>query len=155
MAKEIERKFLIRKPVPCAEKADSAHRIIQAYLSVVPESTVRVRVIDNKQARLTVKGLNHGIERDEWEYEIPVTDALEMLERLPVKSLIDKTRMKIGRWELDIFHGKLDGLAVAEIELNSTDEKIDFPSFIGREVTGDIRYYNSELGSCSEAPPTE
>lgn len=155
MAKEIERKYLVRHPLPGSDGADMVRHIVQCYLSVDPAMTVRLRVIDGTDARITVKGLTDGAVRDEWEYPIPVSDAQEMMRSLPVVALVDKTRMVFGRWELDIFHGRHEGLAVAEIELTSADEVIELPYFIGREVTGDPRYYNSALGLCSALPPVD
>jgi CYTH domain-containing protein len=96
-----------------------------------------------------VKGLNSGAVRDEWEYSIPLSDAQEMLQRCSTGKVIDKTRfiVKSGKhcWEIDEFHGDLQSLTIAEIELSDSDEAFDKPDFIGKEVTGDIRYYNSTL----------
>lgn len=151
MAKEIERKFLVNG---CFEPsmADSRHHIVQAYLSVRPESTVRVRIIEDR-GFLTVKGKNAGAARSEWEYEIPVADARQMIEECSAGPVINKMRYRIGRWEVDVFSGHLGGLAVAEIELASVKEDIVLPDFAGREVTGDPRYYNSVLSSATELPP--
>ena len=157
MAKEIERKYLVRKELFDASAADSACHMVQAYISTDADATVRVRVINDAEGRLTVKGRNQGATRNEWEYAVPVADALDMLRSLPVKGLIDKTRYRCGRWEVDFFHGRLEGLAVAEIELSSADEEFTLPAFAGREVTDDPRYYNSSLGSASSSslPPFE
>ena len=152
MAKEIERKFLVVGD-SYRREASSEMMIEQGYISAYPSPTVRVRVIDRTTARLTVKGANHGIVRDEWEFDIDVADALEMLDKLPVKSLIRKTRYIVGPWEVDEFHGKLEGLVLAEIELDSADSPVPEASFIGREVSDDERYYNSSLGSASSLPP--
>lgn len=147
MAKEIERKFLVTGTEYRAE-ASARYRIIQAYLSRRPESTVRVRIMD-RAAFLTVKGKNKGAVRDEWEYPIPLADAEAMISRCADGTVIDKTRYIAGRWEIDEFHGTLEGLTLAEIELTDADEPIDIPPYIGIEVTGDPRYYNSML----TAPP--
>ncbi len=149
MAKEIERKYLVTGTEYRAE-ASARYRIIQAYLSRRPESTVRVRIKDDT-AFLTVKGKNHGAVRDEWEYQIPLADAEAMISRCAEGMVIEKTRYRVGRWEIDEFHGSLEGLTVAEIELTDAGERFDIPSYIGREVTGDPRYYNSML----TAPPAE
>ncbi len=154
MAKEIERKFLV-KDNSYAKMATSSRPVKQAYLSVAPAPTVRIRVSGDR-AWLTIKGLNHGLERDEWEYQIPVTDAEEMAATLAGGWAIDKVRHIVeweGRnWEVDQFKGKLEGLVVAEIEMDSADDKPALPPFIGREITGDPRYYNSSLAEAENVP---
>lgn len=147
MAKEIEKKYLV-KSYSYRETASSRHSIVQGYLCRDINATVRIRILDDK-AFLTIKGRNHGIARDEWEYAIPPADAREMLERCTKGSVIEKTRYIVPsgdlNWEIDEFHGVHSGLVLAEIEL--PDEKTDFclPEFIGTEVSGDPRYYNSNL----------
>lgn len=153
MAFEIERKFLVNTTKFHPSEQDGCH-ILQAYLSINPDSTIRVRIINYSHAFITVKSRNHGAVRHEWEYEVPVDDAQQMLEICAVTPLIDKIRYNIGRWEVDEFHGHLEGLVIAEIELQDKDEKIVLPDFIGREVTGDKRYYNSMLAVCNNLPPT-
>ena len=151
MAKEIERKFLVvsdsYKPL-----AVRCYEISQGYLSSDPQATVRVR-IKGDRGFLTVKGITVGAERDEWEYEIPVDDARQMLALCGTR-VLSKTRWIIpaevegsddAAWEVDQFHGALEGLTVAEIELPSADLNVSLPTFIGSEVTGDVRYYNSSL----------
>lgn len=150
MAKEIERKFLVTD-TSYRDIADRSSHITQTYLSANPDATVRIRVTDNR-AFLTIKGRNSGAERDEWEYEIAKTEALEMLERCSHTPVIEKTRYGVGRWEVDDYHGALAGLTVAEIELERYDELITLPHFIGKEVTGDPRYYNSALAISGEIP---
>ena len=149
MAKEIERKFLVIND-DFKSMAQEIHSIQQGYLSTRKEATVRVRVKDD-QAYLTIKGINLGATRDEWEYPIPATEAQEMLSRLTIGALIDKTRyivpFKGHTWEIDLFHGRHSGLILAEIELLSEDETFHLPPFIGKEVTGDPAYYNSTLAS--------
>lgn len=149
MAKEIERKFLV---VDDSYKDYTSTRIRQGYLSSEPSRTVRVRVKDNR-GYLTVKGLTCGATRDEFEYEIPLCDAEAMLCMCDPDTVIDKIRYNVGRWEVDEFHGRLEGLRVAEIELSVENEAIALPSFAGREVTGDERYYNSALASATKLPP--
>ncbi len=148
MALEIERKFLVRNDSYLA-MATSSNALMQGYLSCEPERTVRVRVRDDR-GYLTVKGLNTGAVRPEWEYEIPVTDARQMLE-LPGTQTLSKTRYLVpweGKvWEVDAFHGRLEGLVLAEVELSSVTEPISLPPFVGEEVTGDSRYYNSVLAA--------
>lgn len=147
MAKEIERKFLVkdRSFMSMAGKVD---RIEQGYVSLRPGGTVRVR-IKNDRAYLTVKGLNKGAVRDEWEYEIPLKDAREMVDRVTEGIVIKKLRYNVDyqgrKWEVDVFEGVHQGLILAEVELESADAPIELPPFIGDEVTGDIRYYNSVL----------
>lgn len=154
MAYEIERKYLVRNRSYVNDSSSNA-RIRQSYLCTNPDSTVRLRIIDNAHAYITVKSRNNGATRHEWEYEIPVTEAEEMLGFCSHTPLIDKTRYKCGRWEIDEFHGSLEGLALAEIELESADEQVALPDFAGREVTGDKRYYNSSLISECALPPLE
>ena len=151
MAKEIERKFLV---VNDSYKQLAVRRceISQGYLSSDPRATVRVR-IKGDRGFLTVKGITVGAERDEWEYEIPLDDARQMLALCGTR-VLSKTRWIIpaevegwdnAAWEVDQFHGALEGLTVAEIELPSADLNVSLPTFIGSEVTGDVRYYNSSL----------
>lgn len=148
MAQEIERKFLVIGNGYKAEAKMNA-RIIQGYLSSVPERTVRVRT-KGERAYLTIKGIGNesGASRFEWEQEIPIDEAHELL-KLCEKGVIDKTRymVKVGEhmFEVDEFHGDNTGLTVAEVELGSEDEKFDRPAWLGDEVTGDKRYYNSML----------
>ncbi len=153
MAKEIERKFLVSDIETVRRLAASSSHIRQAYISSNPDATVRLRIRDN-EAFITVKGRNKGAVRDEWEFGIPVIDAEEMAERLCGGFAIDKTRyiveVKGWSWEVDEFHGKHAGLLLAEIEMPSVDSTPEIPPFIGTEVTGDARYYNSNLAKgCS------
>lgn len=147
MAKEIERKYLVTSSV-YRDMASGIKHITQAYLNTDPRSTVRVRIIDN-QGKLTVKGLTHGATRDEWEFDIPADDAYEMIAACACSKTIDKDRYIVDydghRWEIDEFHGAHDGLVIAEIELSDESEIFTEPPFIGAEVTGDVRYYNSSL----------
>ena len=147
MAKEIERKFLVKGDF----KRDSHEsiRIAQGFLSSVPERVVRVR-IKGDQGFLTIKGIadESGISRYEWEKEIPLDEAQELLQ-LCEPGMIDKTRylVNVGEYtfEVDEFHGENEGLIVAEIELPDADAAFERPSWLGKEVTGDIRYYNVML----------
>lgn len=113
-----------------------------------PRATVRVRIAGDR-AFLTVKGVNDGAVRDEWEYGIPLGDARQIVARCASGAIIEKTRWLVDfggfRWEVDEFHGDNSGLVVAEIELPSADTPFDLPPFVGKEVTGDPRYYNSSL----------
>lgn len=146
MGLEIERKFLV---VGDSYKslAQSKIEIVQGYLSTDPDRTVRVRMCGD-DAWLTIKSRNHGSIRGEWEYPIPLTDARQLL-RL-AKNCLSKTRYILGRWEIDEFHDRNEGLVLAEIELEDPDEPFDTPTFIGREVTDDPQYYNSVIASRSE-----
>jgi adenylate cyclase len=146
LAIEIERKFLV---VDRPWKSDTTgQRIRQGYLSLAPSRTVRVRVMDNR-AWLTIKGAPRGLARLEFEYEIPVGDATILLEQLCPESVIEKTRYRIQHdrhvWEVDEFHGANQGLVVAEIELESENDRFKTPSWAGREVSDDRRYANSSL----------
>ena len=129
--------------------AKKAVRIVQGYLSSVAERTVRVR-IKGDEGFITVKGLGSesGASRFEWEKEIPVSDALELM-KLCEPGVIDKTRYLVDvgghTYEVDEFYGDNDGLVVAEIELSSEDEDFIRPEWLGEEVTGDVKYYNSML----------
>ena len=147
MGQEIERKFLVSgefKPF-----AKRVVRIVQGYLSSVAERTVRIRV-KGDEGFITVKGLGSesGASRFEWEKEIPVSDALELM-KLCEPGVIDKTRYLVDvgghTYEVDEFYGDNDGLVVAEIELSSEDEDFIRPEWLGEEVTGDVKYYNSML----------
>ena len=148
MALEIERKFLVKDDSYKA-MAYSASRIAQGYICSARGRTVRVRIRDEK-GYLTIKGPadSEGLGRYEWEKEIPVQEAQELM-RLCEPGMIDKTRylVKSGKhvFEVDEFYGENEGLTVAEVELESADESYEKPDFIGEEVTGDVRYYNSFL----------
>ncbi len=146
MGIEIEKKFLVKN----SEWRKNSDGILfrQGYLSTVKERTVRVRTINDK-GFLTIKGINIGATRAEYEYEISVSDANEMLDSLCEKPIIEKKRHKIEFrnliWEVDEFFGENKGLIIAEVELGSEDQEIHFPDWIGKEVTGDARYFNSNL----------
>ncbi len=146
MAQEIERKFLVRGDYWRQEAA--GQRLRQGYLSSDPERVVRVRSIDDK-AWLTIKGQTRGISRSEYEYQIPPEDAASMLNELCLQPTIDKTRYRIALaghvWEVDEFHGANRGLVVAEIELEDENEAFERPEWLGEEVSGDPRYFNSNL----------
>jgi adenylate cyclase len=145
---EIERKFLVTSEA-FKKEAFAQNRIAQGYLSSVPERTVRVRIKGDK-GFLTIKGASNetGLSRFEWEKEIPVDEATALL-KLCEKGIIDKTRfeVKIGNhiFEVDEFYGENEGLIIAEVELKSETETFEKPIWLGKEVTNDIRYYNSYL----------
>ncbi len=147
MATEIERKFLVKGDFKT--QATDSLRITQGYLSSVPERVVRVRTKGDK-GYLTIKGIGNesGASRYEWEQEIPVSDVKDLLE-ICEPGVIDKTRYLVKYagyiYEVDEFYGDNEGLTVAEIELQSEDEVFDKPSWLGEEVTGEVRYYNAML----------
>ena len=147
MSQEIERKFLVTGDFK--SHAYKQTRITQGYLSSVPERTVRVRVKGDK-GYITIKGIGNdsGASRFEWEKEIPVSEVQELL-KICEPGVIDKTRYQIKSghhiFEVDEFYGENDGLIVAEIELNSESDEFEKPAWLGEEITGDVRYYNSML----------
>lgn len=146
MGKEIERKFLVKGDA--WRKLADGVMYRQGYLNSAKERTVRIRTVGNK-AFLTIKGITVGATRVEYEYEIPLNDCNFMLDNLAEKPLIEKKRYKIPVgdvvWEIDEFFGDNKGLIVAEVELKSEDQKFDKPDWVGEEVTGDPRYFNSNL----------
>ena len=147
MAQEIERKFLVIGDFK--SQAFEQSRIVQGYISSARGRTVRVR-IRNGRGYLTIKGASNesGTSRYEWEKELSLHEAEELM-KLCEPGVIDKTRylVRSGKhiFEVDEFYGENEGLIVAEVELNAEDEAFVKPSFIGQEVTGHVRYYNSQL----------
>ena len=148
MALEIERKFLVHDTTIIDSLAGK--RLTQGYLSHDKNATVRVRIAGSS-AWLTIKGKTEGATRSEFEYPIPLDDAQAMLTELCGQGVIDKTRYRLPQdelcWEIDVFHGDNDGLVVAEIELPSEETQFDKPVWLGDEVTGEVRYYNSALSA--------
>ena len=146
MAKEIERKFLVKGDAWRALAKGTTYR--QGYLNSAKERTVRVRTAEDK-AFLTIKGLTLGATRAEYEYAIPFDEGKAMLDALAEKPLIEKKRYKIPAggltWEIDEFLGDNAGLIVTEVELKSEDQAFERPAWLGDEVTGDPRYYNANL----------
>ena len=147
MALEIERKFLVGGEFKSL--AHKSYHITQGFLSSIPERTVRIRIRDS-QAFLTIKGKGNesGMSRFEWEKEIELEEAKELL-LLCEPGIIDKNRylVAVGKhvFEVDEFFGENQGLILAEVELSSEEESFEKPQWLGEEVTGDIRYYNSRL----------
>lgn len=147
MAQEIERKFLVTGSFK--EQAYAQSRIIQGYIGSTRGRTVRIR-IRNGKGYLTIKGASNatGTSRYEWEKEIPLSEAEELM-KLCDPGIIDKTRFLVRSgahtFEVDEFYGENLGLTLAEVELASEEEAYVKPHFIGKEVTGDVRYYNSQL----------
>ena len=146
MAKEIERKFLVAHQA-WRESVNTIHVYRQGYLSYNSERTVRVRATE-VTGYLTIKGITEGLTRDEFEYEIPLADALALLQ-LCERPAVEKKRYIVPNgahvWEVDVFEGVNEGLVVAEIELGSEDEAFDKPNWLGNEVSGDRKYSNSAL----------
>lgn len=144
MATEIERKFLV-KDMSWQAMADNGTQYSQGYLVGSEHASVRVRIQGDK-AYLNIKSATLGITRQEFEYEIPVTEAKEMLDTLCEKPLIDKKRYLVKNanhvWEIDVFSGDNEGLVVAEIELKEKTETFEKPAWLGEEVSDDSRYYN-------------
>jgi adenylate cyclase len=149
MATEVERKFLV-----CSEdwrsQVEHSARYVQGYLANTVFSSIRIRVSD-EHAWLNVKRATPGVERAEYEYSIPVDDAHELLGDLCERPLIEKTRYSVhcagSLWQVDVFAGDNAGLTVAEIELDSPEQPFDRPSWLGEEVTHDLRYYNNMLST--------
>lgn len=147
MATEIERKFLLVSD-EWRQQVSRSKSFRQGYLSNNPQASVRVRIADDK-ATLNIKGMTIGVQRPEYEYEIPLHDATELLDQLCQRPLIEKTRHFVefgGKlWEIDEFHGDNAGLVVAEVELDSPDEVIVMPAWAGKDVSHLERYYNVRL----------
>ncbi|MBE6309465.1 MAG: CYTH domain-containing protein [Bacteroidales bacterium] len=147
MPTEIEHKYLVinKSYKDFTQKRITIH---QGYLSKDKERTVRIRTANDK-AFITIKGKNNGDTRLEFEYEIPYKEALMLLQQLCIKPIIEKTRHIVNYndniWEIDEFNGALEGLILAEIEIPSSNYKYDIPPFIGKNVTNDIRFLNSNL----------
>ena len=147
MADEIERKFLVHSSDWQASIAEELH-IKQGYIAVNERCAIRIRIA-NAQATLNIKSAGLNIARKEYEYPIPIADAKEMLERFCPDHYIEKTRYRVdhatGVWEVDVFEGLNEGLVVAEIELESAEQSVTLPDWIGMEVSGDPKYLNNNL----------
>lgn len=145
MAIEIERKFLVTSTDHL--RPEQGHILRQGYVHISEESVTRVRV-KGEQGILTIKGRTEGIARAEFEYTIPLDDALQMLQQL-CPDVVSKTRYVVPHgdhvWEVDVFDGANEGLVVAEIELGSADEAFELPQWVGQEVSRDVRYFNAYL----------
>jgi len=149
MAKEIERKFLVTGK-SWRKRADQGKSIRQAYLALTETTSVRVRIVGNAKAFLTIKSSQSGISRSEFEYPIPVKDARALM-KLRTGRVIEKRRhvVKAGKtcFEVDVFKGDHSGLVIAEIELSGERIQFQRPAWLGKEVTGEKRYYNANLAS--------
>ena len=145
---EIERKFLVKLENWNTNIEGIPYR--QGYLSINDKNVVRVRV-KGTVATITIKSHEIGISRSEHEYEIPIEDADYLMNNLCVNEIIEKTRYKVpykGKvWDVDEFHGNNNGLWLAEIELDHEEEDVNIPSWAGKEVTGDVKYYNAYLSN--------
>lgn len=145
MGREIERKFLIKNS-SWRDAADRGQRIRQGYLADAKRASVRVRAVGEEAAWLNIKSATLDVQRQEFEYGIPVADAEQMLATLCERPLIEKTRYRLRHaghvWEIDVFEGENQGLIVAEIELDDPGEAFSRPGWLGREVSSDPRYYN-------------
>lgn len=154
MAEEIERKFLVVSDGWKA-LAESSALLRQGYLSSNAKATVRVRTWDDKKAKLTLKGALQGMVRAEYEYEIPMADALQML-AMAEPHVLEKRRHLVPFgglvWEVDVFEGRHEGLVIAEVELKHVDQAVALPDWVGAEVTHDDRYYNASLSRSSGLP---
>lgn len=147
MGREIERKFLVKGEL-WRRAVEHSSFLRQGYLSVDPQRTVRVRV-EGEEGFLTIKGKTIGASRAEYEYPLPAADARELLDHLCLRPLIEKTRFRLHYggllWEIDEFVGDNAGLLLAEVELAREDQLVELPEWTEAEVTGDRRYYNSNL----------
>lgn len=146
MGREIERKFLVKDESWRKGAVGKLYR--QGYISRDEQRAVRVRIVE-KQAFLTLKGRHNDLTRLEFEYEIPLADARELLDTLCQPPLIEKIRYRVdyagNTWEIDVFSGENAGLIVAEIELSREDQPFELPPWAGREVSDDPRYLNTSL----------
>jgi CYTH domain-containing protein len=149
MAKEIERKFLVRSDGWRSE-TQSKSLLKQCYIASMDDRSVRVRILDGEKARLTIKIGRGALTRDEFEYDIPVADAEELMQQA-IGLVIEKTRYRVPYdgfiWEVDVFAGAHRGLVIAEVEMASETDDPSLPSWLGREVTGDFRYSNQSLAT--------
>ncbi len=146
MGREIERKFLVRDS--SVLKGRDGVYFKQGYIPGREHAAARIRIKDGK-GFVTFKGEALGISHSEFEYEIPLEDAEQILEQLCEKPFVEKTRYEIEHaglvWEVDVFHGENEGLVVAEVELEREDQTVQLPPWVGEEVSHDERYYNASL----------
>ncbi|WP_349435921.1 CYTH domain-containing protein [Pararhizobium sp. A13] len=149
MAKEIERKFLVASE-RWRGAADRGTRLLQAYVVTMDDRSARVRLMNDERAKLTIKISNGSMTRDEFEYDIPVADAKEMMSKA-IGLVIEKTRYEVKHggfvWEVDVYGGAHEALVIAEVELNAEGDTPELPSWLGAEVTGDPRYSNQFLAT--------
>lgn len=154
MAREIERKFLVVSDAWQAV-ATSSLLLRQGYLSSNAKATVRVRSKDNTRAVLTLKGPTSGLTRAEYEYDIPIADARELL-AMAEPHVVEKRRYLVPDgdviWEVDVFLGRHEGLVLAEVELDDENQSVQLPDWVGAEVTEDDRYNNASLSRAGTIP---
>ena len=147
MAKEIERKFLVAGG-EWRNQVTRSMAFRQAYVASMEDRSLRVRIVDRRDATLTVKIGASALVRDEYEYAIPLEDAEELMQSAP-GVVIEKTRHTVEHggftWEIDVFEGQYEGLVVAEVEMHDENADPDLPAWLGREVTGDRRFSNQSL----------
>jgi adenylate cyclase len=152
--KEIERKFKVIND-SWKKSIDKTTKIVQSYLTNEINKSIRIRIA-GENAFLTIKGATNNISRDEFEYEIPMKDAQQLLAGYCLANPIEKMRYSIQfgglEWTIDVFSGMNEGLLVAEVELESENQKIEIPDWAGEELSNDERYYNAYL---SRKPFTE
>jgi adenylate cyclase len=149
MAKEIERKFLVTSD-GWRSAADGGTCLLQAYVVTMDDRSARVRLMDDNRAKLTIKISNGSMTRDEFEYDIPVADAKELMSKA-MGLVIEKTRYEVKHgpfvWEVDVYGGAHEGLVIAEVELSAESDAPDLPAWLGAEVTGDPQYSNQSLAT--------
>jgi adenylate cyclase len=146
MPTEIERKFLVRSDAWRAQ-VESSERYVQGYLANTRMSSIRIRISDDR-AWLNIKRAVPGVQRDEFDYAIPVQDAHELLalcEGRPIEKIRHRVRCNDALWEVDVFEGDNAGLVVAEIELASPESRFERPAWLGEEISHELRYYNNML----------
>lgn len=147
MAKEIERKFLVADG-KWRDEVTHSMAFRQAYVASLENRSVRVRIVDDRDATLTIKIGASALVRDEYEYSIPLKDAEELMASAPGVVIV-KTRHTLDHggftWEIDVFEGRYQGLVVAEVEMNDENADPDLPAWLGKEVTGDRRFSNQSL----------
>lgn len=157
MAIEIERKFLVVGDGWRAKSVGSAS-LRQGYLSTSAKATVRIRILDDARAVLTLKGPTEGISRSEFEYDVPLADGLALIE-MARPHVVEKRRFLVPHagltWEVDVFEGAHAGLVMAEVELASQDQVVDLPDWAGQEVSHDDRYANASLSRSAGVPPVD
>lgn len=149
MAKEIERKFLVSTD-GWKSAASKVTALQQAYIASMDDRSLRVRIMNNERARLTIKIGTGTMTRDEFEYDIPLEDAFDLLP-LAIGIVLEKTRYEVHHagfvWEVDVYGGAYKGLVIAEVELSDESDAPALPGWVGREVTGDQRYSNQWLAT--------
>lgn len=149
MAKEIERKFLVTGD-DWRKEVSSSSEFVQAYVATDKDRSVRIRIMDNELARLTIKIGKQLFARDEFEYEIPLDDARDLAKNA-LGIVLEKTRHKVEHkgytWEVDVFGGAYAGLTVVEVELENEEASPALPTWVGKEITGDRRYSNAVMAT--------